>query len=241
MNNSSKIISIALAGLVLLPGCMRVPTYRSRPLHTFKNSCTYTNSEKGITVYAKLLNCAESSYIFDGRIESMHDTDIIYLSIYNLSSRGYIFSPEEISLLHLSYEDFYKNMKKTSSVARLSGALGLDFLSGNLIVAAHSGIIAPFMAIFSVTLYVTSLAFLGSGIKSIIMNRRMHNDLQEKILDKEVVIKSGDKYEGLIFVKSCDYESRFNIALAEQYHADNKIIFNINLQQSSLINGLRNE
>ena len=242
MKLNRKVIGFFLAGLVFLPGCIRVPIYKSKPLGVFQNSCTYTDAKKGITVSAKLLNRAESSYIFDGRIESDRDIKIIYLSIYNLSSRDYSLSSEEISLSHLSYENIVEDMRKTSSIGRLSGAVAMKALSyGHIYVAQGffaipSGIaiaLGAGVTILSFVPYVMSLAFLGSGIKSMIMNRRMHHDLQDKIVDKEVIIESGDKYEGLIFMKSGDYESRFNVALTEQYHPNNKIVFGVNLLQAS--------
>ncbi len=240
-------MGLFLAGLVILPGCVRVPTYRSKPLHIFKNNCAYTSTHKGITVSAKRLNRAEASYIFDDRIKNLSDTQIIYLTVYNINSRDYIISPEDINIPYLSYTDLVKKTKKTSSFGRLTGAVGakaVSFTSAATInmlftapaVSVMTGVIvlplATVAACVGVASYITSLAFLGGGIKSIVMNRRIHHDLQAKIIDRNIVVESGEKYEGLIFVKSSDYRSDFTVTLYEKDNLANKITFDANLDRS---------
>ena len=240
MNMNKVNMGLFLAGLVLLPGCVRVPTYRSKPLHIFKNSCAYASTHKGITVSAKRLNRAEASYIFDDRIKNLSDVEIVYLSVYNINSCDYIISPEEINIPYLSYIDLVKKTKKTSSVGRLSGSVAAKVVSVGsgvainvLFMAAPMGLIvlplATVAACVGVASYITSLAFLGGGIKSIVMNRRIHQDLQEKIIDKKIVIESGEKYEGLIFVKSSDYRPDFAVTMHEKDNEARAITFDVNL------------
>lgn len=49
------------------------------------------------------------------------------------------------------------------------------------------------------------------------------------MIPKEVIIKSGDHYEGLVFVKSSDYTSQFSVTMHELHDNKNKIVFNVHL------------
>lgn len=230
----------------MLPGCIRVPTYKKKSLDIFKNNCSYRHGEKGVVASVKQLNEAEKNYLFDGRIPLLNEAEIIYVSIYNLSDSHYILGPEMISLEQMPFCDIKKAIKKTNSVERLFGAgvssVGAYAALGVAVSVTKQGIAgvgtAPMLLLcfigsvgyaISAVVIPLGLTFLAQGIKSIVMNARMHEDLQEKMLQKNVVIKSGEKYEGLIFVKSSDYKPEFTLTVHEKNKAKNSLTFDVDL------------
>jgi hypothetical protein len=74
--------------------------------------------------------------------------------------------------------------------------------------------------------------YLGKAIKSAVMNGRLKRDLRKKIIDKEVVIKAGHSYEGLLCVASSEYSPQFNLILQSMDSARQPLIFPIELRQS---------
>jgi hypothetical protein len=242
MKNNKSFFGLFVAALVLLPGCMRVPTYKSRPLQSVSNHCVHRDTEKNVIVQAKLLSREDKKTLFGDRSRLIRDNDIqvIHLSINNLSNVKYLFSPVDIDLSVMSCRDVEKLMK-TSSVSKLAGST----VSG--VFSWSSGVTAAFvigdMSIASIPVLVVFLApsvicagiasvLFGKSIKSMVMNRRISKDLREKTLHKKVIINSGGRYEGLIFVRSIDYKPQFNVAMHEKGNSKNILTFDVDLNQN---------
>lgn len=189
-------------------------------------------------VQAKQLTQDNIQHLFESRLMQKDNTfEVIYLSIHNLSNVSYIVSPADIDIAKLSYQQIFQYMK-TSSIGRLTGgivAIGIPaYPAVNLFtfgcfmkcaIAAYAG-----LSLAVVGIGLGALCFV-LGLKSIKMNYRIDKDLKQKMVHKKVIIKSGDHYEGLIFVKSSDYKPLFNIIICEQDNHDNKIAFEVDLQQ----------
>jgi hypothetical protein len=73
------------------------------------------------------------------------------------------------------------------------------------------------------------LPFFGMGIKSMVMNNRIKKDLHDKMITGYMTIYSGEKYEGLIFVKRADYKPQFNIVIHELNNRQSAIVFDVQL------------
>ena len=242
MKINDKKSGFLLAGLLLLPGCMSVPTYQRRSLNVFKNGCTYKYTEEGITVCVKQLDGPEKSYLLNGRLKAdCDDIELLYFSIHNLNSRKYSIVPEEIGLRQITSQEVAKALKKTNSVARLSGAAvtagaaAAPFIALAMVTPPPPGdsiILLPYVFaswIISPLLIPVGLIFLAYGIKSIVMNSRISHDLTNKIMHKKTIIKSGGMYEGIICVKSSDYKEQFAMVMHEKRRPHNTIVFNIDL------------
>jgi hypothetical protein len=235
---NKKNIGFLLAGLMLLPSCMRVPSYKRRSLELFKNNFTYTNTQENITVRAKRLSIPEKDYLFNGRSQVLYAIETLCFSIHNLSQHTYCISPETIGLEHISYKDINAMLTKTNSLSRFSGAAAGGVLTAlpfiivsmeTLPTDASAVIILPVFLGMLVVGIPLSLAFLAQGIKSVVMNNRISRDLKEKSLHTQVAIKPGEHYEGIIFVNPSDYLPNFNVTLHQKDNAETNVIFDVEL------------
>jgi len=239
MKNSMRFFGLFLVGLVLLPSCMRVPSYRCRSLKSVSNNFMYRDVEKNVVMRAKKLSEAEKSYLFDTRIRD-NDLQVIYFSIHNLSDELYIFSHDGICLELVPYKNVMRILKKTNTVSRFVGVgVGATIVASPYIAASClmgqgiPGIVLfPFIAAAMIALPL-GITFLAQGIKSIVINSRITKDLTEKILDKPVIISSGEQYEGLVFVRSSDYTPQFVVRMHEKNNAVNGITFHVDLGQKN--------
>jgi hypothetical protein len=240
MKNSMRFLGLFLAALVLLPGCMHVPTYQRKSLNSVSDHCTYRGAEKNVIVRAKLLSRANKKVLFGIRSTLIHDNDlqVIYISIHNLSSVHYLLSPTDIDLAMMPYHDVAQLMK-TSSVKGLAGGLVCSGISA----ATPAGymtfgllfqlpILANGVLAIGVVTAGVALTFFGTSIKSIVMNSRIKKDLAEKVLHKPVIINSGEQYEGLVFIKSSDYTPQFAVTMHEKNDVNNTITFDVDLRQN---------
>lgn len=239
MKNSMRLLGTFFAGLVLLPGCMRVPLYKRKPLRCISNNCSYRTVEKNVIVRAKKLSKAEKYYLFNAYI-SDNDLQVIYFSIHNLSDVSYILFQDGIDLELVSYKNVMKSLKKTNTVSRFVGAgvgaavvMSPDIIMSCLAGKIFSGIIVvPVVFTAAIIAMPLSIAFLVQGIKSVVMNARIKKDLKEKIMDESIIIPSGGQYEGLIFVKSLDYTPEFTLTLHEKNIIKNSITFDVDVRQT---------
>lgn len=242
MKINGKIIGFVLAGLVMLPGCLRVPTYKAKPLNVLNNNFAYREIKNNIVFQAKCLAHGEIYYLFGERTkELLKSTEIIYCSVHNISNQDYIFSLKNKHFSPLSVPQVTQ-LIKTSSAGRLAtgiaGGTGISVVANGLFagglclwLGGYAGLVIPYQLIFGVPIAFTfgSLIFFGKGIKSMIMNSRIKKDLNEKMLQDNVIIKSGDKHDGLIFVKASDYTSHFTMMMHEKNNHKNRIVFDVDL------------
>jgi hypothetical protein len=237
--STKSFFGLFLAALVLLPGCMRAPTYKSKSLQAVGNHCAYRGTKNNVIMQAKLLSREDKRALFGDRSTLIHEDDIqiMYLSVYNLSSMGYVFSPANIDLSIMSYNDVAQ-LIKTSSVGRFATSIACSVS----IVGAVYGSVAfgmlfglPTLAngvlVFGAMTASMALVFFGKSIKSMVMNKRIKKDITEKTLHKKVIINPGEHYEGIIFVKTSDYKSQFNVTMYEK-DENNNLIFDINLSKN---------
>lgn len=240
MKSNKSFLGLFLAVLVLLPGCMHVPTYQRKSLQSVSDHCTYRGAEKNVTMRAKLLSRADKSALFGSRSTLIHDNDlqVIYVSIHNLSSVHYLSSPSDIDLAMIPYHDVAQ-LIKTSSVSGLVRGVAFSVISA----VAPAGAMAfgmlmqlPVLCYGTLAIGVVSagvaLTFFGTSIKSIVMNSRITKDLAEKTLHGLIVISSGEQYDGLIFVKSSDYNPQFSVTMHEKDNKNNTVTFDVDLRKN---------
>jgi len=252
MNRYSKVFAIILAGLVLLPGCTRVLSYKPKSLQSIGGNFTYRGVEKGVVLQAKRLTKDEVYFLFGDRAtELLESVEVIHTSVHNLSTEHYVISPHAMSIIQIPYSDILRSIQTRStdhlkkagkvggSVYGTLSVLTLSFFVPMMIFNTHSksiliglyccshamGIVWPIVA------GLTVLPFIGKAIKSVVTNGRIDRDLKEKVLHKDTAIESGDKYEGLVFVKSSDYGPDFTVTMHEKDNPAHVIAFDVNLAE----------
>lgn len=254
----NKKISLLLAGLVLLPGCIHVPEYNRRSMRFIDESCNYHEVKNSVAIRAKRLTENNKKEIFGESSKQLSKAkngsiEVVYLSLHNLTKNTYGMSYAGIGMPIMPYSDIVPLMK-TSTAGRAAGMFGLFYgssiatpalLGVGILAAAHGVILGIPMVIAGGVLGVTTLVTLfknqSSVRRSMKMNNRIATDLAEKTMFEGVILEPGDKYEGLVFVRSCDYTSRFSVLLTQQYHPDSKLIFDVDLLQAPHTYGVYNE
>lgn len=250
MKLNGKSIGLLLAGLVLLPGCMRVPSYKPKSLQSISSDFTYRGVEKSVVLQAQCLTKDEVYFLFGDRAkELLESVEVIHVSVHNLSTEDYILFSDAMSIIQIPYSDILRSIQTRSTdhlkkAGKVGGAvygtlsaLTLSFFAPKMIFSTHyKSVLVGFYCcthamgvVWPIVAGLTVLPFIGKAIKSAIMNGRINKDLHEKMLHKDVIIKSGEKYEGLIFVKKADYRPHFTIDLINQLYTDNKIVFDVDL------------
>lgn len=236
MKSNKSFLGLFLAVLVLLPGCMHVPHYTRQPLMMDGDSGMYRATQEHINVEIKKCSNSDIFYLFDNRSDMLkyRRINVVYIAISNLSNNDYIITPYDISLAQVSYKDIDKSMKKTNSATRLiGGAASLTYasLAGRALVDPCIG--AAGYVIFPLSLLMTVIGYIGiaKGIKSVVMNRRITKDLIEKTLHNRVLIKSGDHYEGLVFIKAADYNPEFTVTLRQKDAYKQSVTFDVDLEK----------
>ena len=242
----NKKMSLLLAGLVILPGCIRVPEYNRRSMRFIDESCNYHEVKNSVAIRAKRLTENNKKEIFGESSNQLSkpkngSIEVIYVSLHNLTKNTYFISSAGIGMSVMPYSDVVPLMK-TSTVGRVAGMFALFYgssiatpalLAGGIFAAAHGVIVGIPITIAGCALGVASLATLfkhqSSVRHSVKMNNRITSDLAQKTLFEGAILEPGDKYEGLLFVRSCDYTPRFTVSLIQQYHPDKKLIFDVDL------------
>jgi hypothetical protein len=246
MNYNKSFFGLFLAALVLLPGCMHVPTYKRRSLQSVSSHSVHRDTENNVIVQAKLLSQEDKTVLFGDRGASLNNNDIqvIHLSVDNESDAKYMLSPADIDFSVMSCRDVKKLMKTSSADAIVgvgisAGAIGASVWTVGMIgkTAASASAIIPVIFWSAVGVYCVGigmgLVFIGKSIKSIIMNTLISKDLKEKMLHKKVTINPGDYYEGLIFVKSADYTPQFSVTMHEKGNTKNTVTFDVDLRDNA--------
>ncbi len=236
---NKKNIGFLLAGLLLLPSCMRVPTYKRRSLGIFQNNCTYRHTQNGITLSVKQLSHTEKDYLFNDRTtHTIDDIEAVYFHLSNLSQHDYNVGPASFDLKLVPRQDIDKMIKTTSSTSRFSGAAATSLSPFIFILTALNSpqaYIGVYLFHVSMVLVAPLIAtFLAYGIKSVVMNDRISKDLREKNLHKNRVITSGNRYEGLIFVRKSDYSPQFTVTIHNSGDQHEQLIFDVDVDLPTL-------
>jgi hypothetical protein len=238
---NKKSIGFLLAGLILLPSCMRVNKYHPQSLKMLRDKVMHGETKESVTIRAKRLNEFEKEYLFNKHIGELEGNQfqIVYVFIDNMSEIQYELLPNSIDLEHLSCADVVKQMKKTSTAGRaIASSLATSYA-----VAAGINIsremmwpgcdILPILFIPVLGTAVSIAAITGaSAIQSWVMNRRINDDLKKKVLSENLIIEPYSHYEGLIFVKSSDYRPSFNVTMYEKDDYNKNIVFEVNMHTS---------
>ena len=242
MKSNKSLFGLFLVGLILLPGCLHVPTYKGQSVHVMSSHSAYQDIENNVIMQVKLLSQEEQKALFGERSILIHENDIqvIHFSIHNVSNLHYSFSPADIDLAMISYRDI-KKLMKTNSIGGFASGVGFGAISAKLIDLGVAGpmvcqsMIVAYVA-FPLSIVATALTFVffGKSIKSMIMNHRINKDLAKKTLYKKIIIKPGDHYDGFIFVKQADYNSQFKVSLYEKNNKENSVAFDVDLRKSDL-------
>jgi hypothetical protein len=239
MNCNKSFFGLFLALLVVLPGCIKVPSYIRRSFVLVGDDCPYKATQENINIEIKKFSNSDIHYLFDGRSDllSYKKINVVYIAICNLSENSYIITPDSIDLEQVPYIKIDKSMKKTNSAARLlGGAVGITAgtLSEKAIRSGACKDVGEFLVLgsFSGISSVFGYLGIGTGIQSAVINRRISKDIKEKTLHDKVIVKSGGHYEGIIFVKSADYKPEFTVTLHEKNNAKNGVIFDVDLRDN---------
>jgi len=216
-----------------LPGCMRVPSYHTKPLKLYKNDSAYVATEQGVVLQARRLTQVEKNCFFDRQIVPLNGVKAIYFSIVNLSDKTYTVTPDEINVLQVSLNDIKKTVKEGDTVPYLAGTLASGWITAIPIFCLLSYVVPPMPILVAggIALPLGGIFFVQS-IRSLVVNSRINEDLRSKILYRKLIIKPGQKYERVIFVKASDYKPEFTVIMHEKNKAKNTIIFDVNLDKS---------
>ena len=238
MKFNGKSVGLLLAGLVVLPGCMKVRKYHPQSLKMLRDKNMYSETKNNLTLRAKRLSESEKEYLFNKHIGQLEGNEfqVIYVSIHNMSGIRYELLPDSIDLERVSYTDVVKQMKKTSTAGRavasgLAGAYGAATairLGGEMMAPGCGILIIPFIPMMCISTAIATITGI-KAIESWRMNRRIDKDLKEKMLAETTTIIPYGHHEGLIFVRSLDYSPQFSVTFVGSYHLDNKIIFDVDL------------
>jgi hypothetical protein len=246
MKKNNAFFGLFLAALVLLPGCYKIPMYRSKPLKSVSADFTYRGVENKVILQAKRLTRDDVQYLFSSRSEQLDGAvEVVYFSVHNLSSAHYELSSTDIAVPQVSYKDLAR-MIKTSSIGGLgrvaagAGGVGASYYLTIASIFAAKGYMGAFPVLipmfgFPVVGIISAgvaLIYSGKFIKSMVMNSRISRDLKEKTVHKKVVIGSGQQYDGLIFVQSSDYSSTFTVTILEKDNMNNTLTFAVDLKQN---------
>src|SRR5437016_5236861 len=116
MNSKGKIVSIALTGLVLLPGCIRVPSYKPKSLQSISGDFMYRGVEKGVVLQAKRLTKDEVYFLFGDRAKALLESvEVMHISVHNLSTEHYIISPGAMNIIQIPYSDTLRSIQTRST------------------------------------------------------------------------------------------------------------------------------
>jgi hypothetical protein len=234
MKRIQSLCGLVMTLLVLLPGCVHVPTYRKQSFKVINHNYDYCGMQDNITVQVKHLTQSDVYALFGVNASSLDAMDIFYVSVYNLDEKDhYVFVKHHHDAVSVPY-DKVAWLMKTSSVARISQGIvgGTGLALTTLAVAFSVSIKAGIMTLLfgaPAALVLGILPFFGLSIKSMIMNSRIKEDLQDKVLRDGHIISSGQHYEGLIFIKSAQCRSHFDIVMCAKDTSDKDLTFNVKI------------
>lgn len=233
---NAQIIALSLVALALLPGCLRIPSYRPRSLTFMHSKRMHRQVKNNVILQVKELEEEDKVDLFGEYSAKLQGYSILYFSINNLSSSDYRLSSGYTDLQNLSPSNIIKAMRtNTIGNAAIAGVgiapiIGGTYCSLALLLLPPFAYAAGIIAFFGVAITGVSITsvFTGKSIKSSIINSRISKDLKNKMRHEGKLIPSGSFYEGLIFVKSSDLKSNFNITLQEK-NTNRQTRFNITL------------
>ncbi len=146
--------------------------------------------------------------------------------------KNYCFGFDCIDLKQLPSKKVVKSMKKTSSIGRFIFGYVTGSIHPLYFFDCSPSFVIPLAIALSPIYIVASLIGFVQGVKSVVMNTHVRKDIEEKIVSEEIIIISGDHYEGLVFVKSADYSPHFTVTLHEKNNKKNILTFNVDLRTS---------
>lgn len=241
MKNNRSFLGLFLAVLVLLPGCLHVPRYTRQPFAVIKDDYAYKATQEHVNVEIKKCSKSDIYYLFDNRSNILNNekVDVVYVSVCNLSNDSYVLAPKDIKLKQVPYSKIVKSMKKTCSGTRLvGGTAALTTGAAMISTFAVTPIMVPSIWVYlgiviPVPLTALVMGTIGviTGIKSVVINRRIAKDIKVKTLHEKVVIKPGDCYEGVIFVAASDYNPQFSMTMHEN-DTSKAVTFDVDLRKN---------
>lgn len=246
MTNNKSLFCLSLMVLVLLPGCYKVPTYRSKRLETVSADFAYRGVQENVIVQAKRLSGDDIHALFGQRADQINGSfEAIYISVHNFSPIRYQLCAADIDLIQVSCQNIVQLIKTSSITPLVRVAVSAPIGAGSLYLALISlmltkGFYESFPMIIPVVGFpLLSLAsagvvlvYSGKFIKSLVMNSRIKKDLKDKMFQSPIAIASGGQYEGLIFVKSSDYSPTFTVTMHEKDNENSVISFDVDVRHN---------
>jgi hypothetical protein len=246
MNYNKPFFGLFLAALVLLPGCIHVPSYRAQPLKLISGNCMYRDVQGNVIMQSKKLSQSEIFSLFGERgswlINMQNTIRPIYLSIINHSDQVYYIEPFSIELELMSYEFVASSMKsgilgtpgknardmdQVDQLAVTALAAGATSVAAVSLVGAVTTDNEAFFVPYAGALIIPLIPSVNAGVN----NMRVKKDLRDKVLHKKEMIYPGDQLSRLVFVKSTDYSPTFAVKIYEQNNVGKAITFNVDLSR----------
>ena len=234
MKLNIKIINLSLAALMLLPSCLRVPSYNPRTLQFMHSKRMHRQVKNNVIIQIKELSEDERAYLFGERIGRLEHKEytVLYFSIHNLSTSHYTILPDFTDLNFVPYNKIIQQIK-TSTLGRIAiagtGIAGAAIAGTSEMIGisiALTPLLIPYCLLFTPLAVIGGLAgigiatsFGGKAIKSSVVNNRIKKDLKKKLLHENSSIMPGGFYEGLIVIKNQDFREKFTLNL----HAKNSV------------------
>lgn len=166
---------------MLLPGCIRVPSYSRKSLKTINDNPTYRKVKNNIIVQAKVLSEDNIQYLFDLCSKPQEDSfEVIYLSIHNFSTLSYRLLSADIDCTMLPYQKIVRDMKTSNAVGLTSSIMPIGatafafgiFLSGPVVLYLGLSLATVGISVWTGGIGL-ALVSVGRGIKSMVMNSRI--------------------------------------------------------------------
>jgi len=241
MKINKLFFSLIATSLLFFSACIKVPPYRHLLLKNRILKQPNNPIDQTILLQTKQLTNQEIEYLFGPNGKGLRkNTIIIAVFIDNNTAFDYVFSPQDITIKSLGYNNVTKFTKKRSS---FSSRLGKIIFSLYTFSSLYSNMLqwrdeeacrqAGSAILFTTALTILSIpgtfTFITQGITSALRNRKVNKILKEQIIDRPININSGQLYEGLIFIKPSEYQSTFTLTIHQKNQLNEKIIFNVNL------------
>jgi hypothetical protein len=216
---------VIIAILLVVPGCVHVPSYRIKPLTFLSHRFDDTVVKKDVTIRVKRMTKREAVELFGPRgrwfFKSRRNMIIpLHISIYNHSITPIITGPNNISMFCMYPPDVIHRLQSRSGLWALRSCIcGLPISLGTLTVGfsaavfghllGSDGIIQAGWATIiagSSMLIATPIWAISNAAISHSINKKIKADIMEKILDMNTTVQPYEHIDTLIFVHRRDLQ-----------------------------------
>lgn len=216
--------------LSFLSGCVKTPLYKKRPLNTLTVRADSTTIKNDISVQVKKMTKKEALSFFGPRgrwlFKQRKPFYPLHISVYNNSLSTICFDPDDIHLKCLTYQEVSHRLHTKTTARTLVnltlGCIGVGMIAtvplvytlctatacptcAVMSVASTSGVIAgigSLVTLGNTTLYARTLSSI---------NKKISDDLYNKMITGHTYIAPGEQFNTLIFVERKHLKKNFTI------------------------------